>query len=123
MAGRIEDPYRHARLINPTDIRLLYLHQGVGEDPICVDLATVNLDEDPDFEAISYTWGDSMPVKRITCHGRTDSSVCGIQHSQASENFNITTNLFEELQRLRFPDRRRILWADAICINQEDPGE
>lgn len=34
--------------------------------------------------------------------------------------FDITPNLFWALLRLRHPDRERILWVDAVCINQAD---
>ena len=39
------------------------------------------------------------------------------------KTFNIRQNLFDALQRLRFPDRPRQLWIDAICINQSDSVE
>jgi hypothetical protein len=32
----------------------------------------------------------------------------------------VTTNLCDILRRVRYTDRTRILWADAISINQED---
>jgi hypothetical protein len=35
----------------------------------------------------------------------------------------ITENLDVALHRLRLPDRKRRLWADAVCINQNDEKE
>jgi hypothetical protein len=32
----------------------------------------------------------------------------------------ITRNLHAALNDLRYKDRERILWADALCINQSD---
>jgi hypothetical protein len=36
---------------------------------------------------------------------------------------NVTPNLGAALQQLRYSDRTRILWVDAICINQKDLDE
>ncbi|KAK4169651.1 heterokaryon incompatibility [Cladorrhinum sp. PSN259] len=33
---------------------------------------------------------------------------------------HITANLFSALQHLRHVSENRVLWADAVCINQED---
>jgi len=35
----------------------------------------------------------------------------------------VTVSLFTALRRFRYPDTRRVLWADAICINQGDNNE
>lgn len=37
--------------------------------------------------------------------------------------FGVTENLYVALQHLRLLDRSRILWVDAICINQDDQRE
>ena len=39
------------------------------------------------------------------------------------EQFRVTVNLYTALSRLRDPSLQRILWVDAICINQENPEE
>ena len=36
---------------------------------------------------------------------------------------SITANLHSALQRLRLVDKPILLWADAICINQDDKAE
>lgn len=58
------------------------------------------------YEAISYAWGPSEFSNHITLGG---GSV-----------LKITLSLYQALQRFRFDDRQRTLWADAICINQND---
>lgn len=35
----------------------------------------------------------------------------------------VTQNLEEAIPQLRRPAERRDLWADAVCINQDDIGE
>ncbi|KAJ4355379.1 uncharacterized protein N0V89_003395 [Didymosphaeria variabile] len=60
------------------------------------------------YEALSYTWGSSELVERITVNGK---------------QFWITDNLYAALQCLRRSDRDRFLWIDAVCINQADKEE
>jgi hypothetical protein len=62
----------------------------------------------PEYEAISYCWGDPNPSHSIHCEGRSTQ---------------ITTNLANGLKQLRYEDRPRTLWADQICINQADISE
>lgn len=60
------------------------------------------------YEALSYVWGS--PVKPRT-----------IQVDDAE--LPLTENLHCALGRLRDRYVERILWIDAICINQDDVGE
>jgi hypothetical protein len=39
------------------------------------------------------------------------------------KELSVTTSLWTALRRLRLPQERRILWTDAICINQRDVQE
>jgi len=60
------------------------------------------------YEALSYTWGDARKSRTIECNGK---------------QFGVSQNLFEALMSIRLSDRRRIIWLDAISINQEDDAE
>jgi hypothetical protein len=60
------------------------------------------------YEALSYTWGG-------------DAKPCSITIGE--QNLNITTNLYTALLRLQDRSLERIIWIDAICINQKDPKE
>lgn len=60
------------------------------------------------FEALSYVWGDPSPTAVILVNGVP---------------FPIRANLFAALHRLRRPDKARVLWVDAGCINQTDDKE
>jgi Heterokaryon incompatibility protein (HET) len=72
------------------------------------ELKEVSLDEKPLYEAISYCWGDPAMTRFIICNG---------------SQLQVTVNLEAALRHLRCPETNRVLWADAICINQADPLE
>jgi hypothetical protein len=67
------------------------------------------LKEHPKYAALSYTWGDPNVVKEIDFNG------CA--------GFKITENLHAALEHLRWDNRERRLWIDALCINQADDAE
>jgi hypothetical protein len=62
----------------------------------------------PEYEALSYTWGDERIKKPITSSGHP---------------MLVTANLHSALKHLRHEDKPRVLWADALCINQADSAE
>jgi Heterokaryon incompatibility protein (HET) len=88
--------------------RLLELAPGVQMDPIVVSMFVVALNEAPDYAALSYVWGAPGATMSIVCNGI---------------RIVITVNLGAALQRVRHSDRPRILWADAICIDQTNTHE
>jgi ankyrin repeat protein len=87
--------------------RLLQLCHG-DDGPIKCYLFDANLDYDIEYEALSYTWGDSAKPYEISVN---DSPM------------PVTMNLMQALSDLRYTDRDRIVWVDAVCINQEDMKE
>jgi len=100
---------------NPIDlasdaIRLVYLARGYFTEPIECRLFETWLHhlEGVPYEALSYHWGGSNKDAEITLDGCKSK---------------ITNNLFSALLYLRLEDRDRILWIDAICINQDDKKE
>jgi hypothetical protein len=86
--------------------RTLVLQPGVGEEPLQCSLQA-SLLGDVRFEAISYVWGSDVKDYEILCEGQTIA---------------ITTNLWIVLRHVR-SNVPRVLWADSICINQEDLEE
>ncbi|EEY20312.1 conserved hypothetical protein [Verticillium alfalfae VaMs.102] len=73
---------------------------------------------DPSFEALSYTWGaadDSESIRVISRDHRLDQ---GSFHA-----LHVRPNLASALRHLRYENRPRTLWVDAICINQQDLDE
>ncbi|VUC32704.1 unnamed protein product [Clonostachys rosea] len=101
--------FTYKRLESARNIRILRLEHGQVNDEIKCSLEHVSLDGDyPEYEAISYAWGD----KTRSCQVVLDGAKC-----------NITASLFSALKHFRKPSEARILWADALCIDQESNGE
>ncbi len=91
------------------EIRILILAPAQDFNAeICCDLSHVSLDDKPVYEALSYTWGDPQITKTVLLKG---------------SSFQVTTNLATALRHLRHKDEPRVLWADAICINQANITE
>lgn len=89
--------------------RLLIVSPGAGDSIIsCTLFEDSREDHIFPYEALSYTWGDATTIKHIILNNGT---------------FPITNNLYIALRHLRYPDKERILWVDAICINQSSPLE
>lgn len=109
-----EPPNQHIRYTSLSqdadhpEIRLVKLMPGTWDDAISCSLDVVSFDKGPTYEALSYVWGDPEKRKPIQLD---------------DQSFEATANLWMALRRLRYPDAHRILWIDAICINQNDNDE
>ncbi|KAK1640773.1 heterokaryon incompatibility protein-domain-containing protein, partial [Colletotrichum phormii] len=106
------------------DFRLLSLAPGRFNDALQGDLITRPIDTYVDeaskhenelpesadsYEAISYVWGSNEKPHHIT--------------TSTGAQIPITDSLYLCLKRVRLEDRTRLVWADALCINQADGKE
>ncbi|KAH8885373.1 HET-domain-containing protein [Thozetella sp. PMI_491] len=73
---------------------------------------------EPAYEALSYTWGSPSPCKAI--FARQSSAA---DSPKSFSTFKIGENLYHALKHLRYDDKKRTMWIDAICINQADDNE
>jgi hypothetical protein len=111
------------------EIRLLTLHAGAWESEIRCDLKHESLDNPPDYEALSYEWGpqDNPRQIRLEYHrfglGAHHLRLGSHSLRLSSHRHNVTQNLEAALRHLRSPSNKRVLWIDAICINQSDLDE
>lgn len=98
--------YQYARMTSERHIRLLRLLP----DDSCLrcELLPRALDLAPSFQAISYTLGN--PTKT---------------HSLILGNCSplITDSAYTVLRKFASTDQNKLLWIDAICINQHDDEE
>ncbi|KAI1768943.1 heterokaryon incompatibility protein-domain-containing protein [Hypoxylon sp. FL1150] len=82
------------------------LYEGFTDDP--------PHDYKPKFEALSYVWGSMENPESLEL--RRDGSESGVSVS-------ITRNLGVALRHLRNPSSSRVLWVDAVCIDQSNIPE
>ncbi|OAL57372.1 HET-domain-containing protein [Pyrenochaeta sp. DS3sAY3a] len=101
------DRYEYAPLKSQT-IRLFRLEPGRENDPIRGRLFLHHVYSPTEYEALSYVWGDPKLTSNIFVR---DSVL------------PITRNLEAALRSLRLEEGSRLLWIDAICINQDDIAE
>lgn len=73
----------------------------------------------PAYEALSYTWGAGGNLEVASVEYSPSRS----HHNRKQMQFSMQENLASALRHLRYPDRIRKLWIDAICINQKDDAE
>lgn len=102
--------YVYERLVEPDSIRLVELQPAESTDEqVSCKLTHVRLSESSlEYEGLSYAWGDLRRTRVVLCDG---SYIC------------VTANLKSALRRLRHRSAPRLLWIDAISINQKDIDE
>jgi hypothetical protein len=107
-------------------VRMLILHPGQRNDPLKGKLelfevgpsTSVECAESPlasaSYEPLSYVWGPPPSNGDHKIFINTSTSYGSLQ---------LTASLYAALRRLRYADQERRLWADQICINQQDLAE
>jgi hypothetical protein len=88
----------------PQYFPLVELAPGARDEPVVIRLFIAELEHHLEYDAISYVWGNPEDTLPILCNGRS---------------FKITANLNAAFIRVRYSNRPRILWADAVCIYQD----
>ena len=103
--------YQDLRL-GPRQIRVLEILRGSPSSALHIAFRIIDIDSDVErhpYNALSYSWGGHLMLRRIiTLNGRP---------------FFVADTVFNALKELRLPDKERILWIDAVCINQGDMNE
>src|SRR3569833_2554154 len=92
------------------DIRLVTVRRD-DEAPALLELNMYQRTAAPEYDAVSYSWGDDMSTTPVMCNGVP---------------IHMRANLFRALPFLRdfSPEpRTRPLRIDDICLNQDDPHE
>jgi hypothetical protein len=91
-------------------IRLLELAPGAFEDTIRLRIIIIDLHDggDPTYEALSYVWGVDFASTEVYMD---------------DVSMKVTSNLDSALRHFRRRLFSRILWIDALSINQQDVQE
>lgn len=91
-----------------TPFRLLSIFPGQRDDPLECTLQQAELDHPPEYETVSYCWGDPANTDSAIVDGTTVS---------------LPATSVAVLRRIRQTDSKRLVWIDAVCINQGDMHE
>jgi hypothetical protein len=104
--------YQYQSLQFNDSIRILILHPSPNQSkPIVCTIQHIRLsDKTINYEALSYTWGDITQKEAIHFH-------------DGSKDLLVGKTCHDALRNLRQTTTYRLLWIDAICINQKDPSE
>ncbi|RMZ18085.1 hypothetical protein D0860_00089 [Hortaea werneckii] len=110
-SGSLKYPYRPLDK-ESLEIRLLTIYPTTdpSEVPVKCSLSHANLGKEPkpNYETISYAWGTSKERKTIVV-----------------DDFSLEVPVSAEraIRRMRLRDQSRVLWIDAVCVNQADTNE
>ena len=103
------EDYQYQPLISGDHrIRLVKLDEGEKTGEITCSVIQCPLSAAPEYEAVSYCWGDPRDQTQVVCDGKI---------------LNVPLNLRKFLLRTRAKGRQRTLWIDSICVNQADDDE
>lgn len=100
--------YRYTAISPQDEIRCLTLEPGQDDEPLLGSIKIYKFTEKPEYEAISYAWGEPLFQSELVCDGR---------------RIPITTTLRDSLRQCRLTNEPRVLWADSICIDQDNKHE
>lgn len=101
--------FEHERLkLSDKSIRLFQVRRGAKNEPISLRMTQFSEHRRPPYKAVSYTWGSPENPHQILVNGRA---------------FELHLNLWNLLYHLRLKGETSFLWADALCINQQNMRE
>lgn len=90
-------------------IRLVRLQPRLGLKDIACQVIIANINDGPIYEALSYEWKSSKSsLKSLQVNG---------------ESIPVQENLWSALWHLGYELETRLLWIDALCIDQTDTLE
>lgn len=109
--------YFGVALPNDGSILVMHLEPGAFEDAIRFRLEILSAPSrhsNVNYEAVSYTWSDGHELQDVFCTNSSSDSLIPIK---------VTKNCYSALRNLRYADHYRILWLDAVCIDQSNVAE
>jgi len=129
-------PYEYSPLDeSASEIRLMTLLPGRFKDKtfIIIETAVLTKEHNPQYEALSYAWGSKGNPVDVSVTARQPDrsksfSLLGWSRRRrlvacSWGTISVTQNLATALPYLRNRYKPRVLWIDAICVNQQDIAE
>ncbi|KAF2116547.1 heterokaryon incompatibility protein-domain-containing protein [Lophiotrema nucula] len=110
-----EEQFKYSALSSTSSFRLLEydvtaLASEQFSGPLNIRLIESSLENPPAYDAISYTWDNQHPTRRISCNNK---------------DLHITPNCYQVLQNIVIVQGygAKTLWIDAVCIDQLSAAE
>lgn len=100
----IYEPLNHSN----SEIQIIRLQPGGQNDTISHQLQTHSLNYKSRYNTLSCTWGNPKSTKPISVDGKTT---------------HIAEHLFVALKSIRYKRNVVMIWADALCIDQNNVHE
>jgi hypothetical protein len=101
----LPDSILYSPLVNTDEIRLIELQPCSTPGTIECTIQHARLSERPSYEALSYMWGSPASLKLIRINA------CYVY---------VREKLWSALNYLRLKIKPRLIWIDALCINQQN---
>lgn len=98
--------------MNPSIQTTSWQHPNPDISPDSYETQKLSEQFQPNYEALSYTWGTDQSQRIVRIVSEETVSSLQIQH-----------NLDIALRYLRSLHESRVLWVDAVCINQKNISE
>ncbi|KAF3046813.1 hypothetical protein E8E11_005536 [Didymella keratinophila] len=106
--------------LDPKQIRLVKIQAEKGWKIKC-EIFSVSLEHPPSYVAISYAWGDLDQKSEIVLEREITDDAGRVTIERTP--YRVTTSLHGALGALRSKQCDVWVWADALCINQNDTAE
>ena len=122
-------PYRYTPLDEARqEIRLMTLFPGSFDDPIVLSIRRTPLTKTqiPSFEALSYAWGNASDRQDVFIQKKSILAATWRKATSSSPlltTLSVTSNLSQALRYIRFKEQPRVLWVDAVCVDQQNLDE
>jgi hypothetical protein len=117
-------------------IRILEIFPGSENDPIFCSLRPSDFGSGARYEAVSYSWGTGYSDRAILIDGCSIQVTANLEAalkafrreipSSPNEDNDDVNGITKQLEKVATDDstsRKRLLWIDALCINQQDNDE
>ncbi|UPK94386.1 hypothetical protein LCI18_005321 [Fusarium solani-melongenae] len=110
--------YKHDPLPQPDHIRLLDVRSRTTNSYI--PLLTFRIGDCPPYAALSYTWGPPLETAESKAAYEGKKQTLHIQDGRKQGYLSVDRNLCEAIAAIQTNQWAEFLWADGVCINQDD---
>ena len=103
-------------------IRLLTLLPGQFSDKVCLSVTHESIQDEKHtpYECLSYPWGETQTPEKVYIWQKSPANASNVDSLQF---LHPRINPLTALKYIRLVDTPRVIWVDAICIDQDNINE